>query len=40
MAYNRLKVMRDNIEAIRLVFRLGVAGRSAQEARSMPVSAG
>ena len=30
MAYNRLQTMRDNIEAIRLAFRLGVAGRTAQ----------
>lgn len=32
MAYNRLRIMRDNIEAIRLVLRLGVAGRTAQNA--------
>ena len=32
MAYNRLRTMRDNIEAIRLVLRLGVAGRTAQNA--------
>ena len=32
MAYNRLRTMRDNIEAIRLVMRLGVAGRTAQNA--------
>ena len=37
MAYNRLKVMRDNIEAIRLVFRLGVAGRSAQSAEEREI---
>ena len=30
MSYNRLQTMRDNIEAIRLALRLGVAGRSAQ----------
>ena len=33
MAYNRLRTMRDNIEAIRLVLRLGVAGRTAQNAQ-------
>ena len=32
MAYNRLRTMRDNIETIRLVLRLGVAGRTAQNA--------
>ena len=32
MAYNKLQTMRDNIEAIRLALRLGVAGRSAQNA--------
>ena len=32
MAYNRLRTMRDNIEAIRLVLRLGVAGRTVQNA--------
>ena len=32
MAYNKLQTMRDNIEAIRLVLRLGVAGRTAQNA--------
>ena len=37
MAYNRLKVMRDNIEAIRLAFRLGVAGRSAQNAEEREI---
>ena len=37
MAYNRLKVMRDNIEAIRLAFRLGVAGRSAQTAEEREI---
>ena len=30
MAFNRLQTMRDNIEAIRLVLKLGVAGRTAQ----------
>ena len=30
MAYNRLRTMCDNIEAIRLAFRLDVAGRGAQ----------
>lgn len=30
MSYNRLQTMRDNIEAIRLALRLGVAGRSVQ----------
>ncbi|WP_290203701.1 helicase-related protein, partial [uncultured Muribaculum sp.] len=30
MAFNRLQTMRDNIEAIRLVLSLGVAGRTAQ----------
>lgn len=30
MSYNRLQTMRDNIEAIRLVLKLGVAGRTAQ----------
>ncbi len=37
MAYNRLKVMRDNIEAIRLALRLGVAGRSAQTAEEREI---
>lgn len=32
MAYNKLQTMRDNIEAIRLALRLGVAGRTAQNA--------
>ena len=32
MAYNKLQTMLDNIEAIRLVLRLGVAGRTAQNA--------
>ena len=37
MAYNRLKVMRDNIEAIRLALRLGVEGRSAQSAEEREI---
>lgn len=37
MAYNRLQTMRDNIEAIRLAFRLGVAGRSAQNAEEREI---
>ena len=37
MAYNRLRTMRDNIEAIRLAFRLGVAGRSAQNAEERDI---
>ena len=37
MAYNRLKVMRNNIEAIRLALRLGVAGRSAQTAEEREI---
>lgn len=37
MAYNRLQTMRDNIEAIRLALRLGVAGRSAQTADEIAV---
>jgi len=37
MAYNRLQTMRDNIEAIRLAFRLGVAGRTAQSAEEREV---
>ena len=32
MAYNKLQTMRDNIEAIRLVLRLGEIGRTAQNA--------
>ena len=32
MAYNRLQTMRDNIEAIRMAFSLGVKGRGAQSA--------
>ena len=37
MAYNKLQTMRDNIEAIRLAFRLGVAGRGAQTADEIAV---
>ena len=37
MAYNRLQTMRENIEAIRLAFRLGVAGRSAQTSEEIAV---
>ena len=37
MAYNRLQTMRDNIEAIRMAFRLGVAGRGAQTAEEIAV---
>ena len=37
MAYNRLQTMHDNIEAIRLAFRLGVAGRSAQNAEEREI---
>ena len=37
MAYNKLQTMHDNIEAIRLVLRLGVAGRSAQNAEQREV---
>ena len=37
MAYNRLQTMRDNIEAIRMAFRLGVAGRGAQTADEIAV---
>ncbi len=37
MTYNRLRTMRDNIEAIRLAFRLGVAGRSAQNAEERDI---
>lgn len=37
MAYNKLQTMRDNIEAIRLAFRLGVAGRGAQTAEEIAV---
>ena len=37
MAYNKLQTMRDNIEAIRLAFRLGVAGRGAQTPEEIAV---
>ena len=37
MSYNRLQTMRDNIEAIRLVLSLGVAGRTAQTAEEIAV---
>ena len=37
MSYNRLQTMRDNIEAIRLVLSLGVAGRTAQTAEEVAV---
>lgn len=37
MAYNRLQTMRDNIEAIRLAFRFGVAGRTAQTAEEQEI---
>ena len=37
MAYNRLRTMRDNIEAIRLALRLGVAGRTAQNAEEREI---
>lgn len=37
MSFNRLQTMRDNIEAIRLAFRLGVAGRGAQSAEEREV---
>ena len=37
MSYNRLQVMRDNIEAVRLVLKLGVAGRGAQTAEEIAV---
>lgn len=37
MAYNRLQTMRDNIEAIRMVFSLGVKGRGAQSAEEIAV---
>lgn len=30
MSFNRLQTMRDNIEAIRMAFSLGVKGRGAQ----------
>ena len=37
MSYNCLKVMRDNIEAIRMAFRLGVEKRNAQTAEEREV---
>ena len=37
MAYNRLRTMHDNIEAIRLALRLGVEGRSAQSAEEREI---
>ena len=37
MAYNRLQTMRDNIEAIRMAFSLGVKGRGAQSAEEREV---
>ena len=37
MAYNRLRTMRDNIEAIRLALRLGVEGRTAQSAEEREI---
>ena len=37
MSFNRLQTMRDNIEAIRLAFRLGVAGCGAQTAEEIAV---
>ena len=37
MSYNRLQVMRDNIEAIRLALSLGVKGRGAQTAEEIAV---
>lgn len=37
MAYNRLRTMRDNIEAIRLALRLGVEGRFAQNAEERKI---
>ena len=37
MGYNRLQVMRDNIEAIRMAFSLGVKGRGAQTAEEIAV---
>ncbi len=37
MGYNRIQTMRDNIEAIRLVLRLGAAGRTAQSAEERDV---
>lgn len=37
MAYNRLRTMRDNIKAIRLVLRLGEIGRTAQSAEERDI---
>jgi N12 class adenine-specific DNA methylase len=37
MAYNKLQTMRDNIEAIRMAFSLGVKGRGAQTAEEIAV---
>lgn len=37
MSYNRLLTMRDNIEAIRMAFSLGVKGRGAQTAEEREV---
>ena len=37
MSYNRLQVMRDNIEAIRLALSLGAKGRGAQTAEEIAV---
>ena len=37
MAYNRLQTMRDNIEAIRMAFSLGVKGRGAQSTEEREV---
>ncbi len=37
MSYNRLQTMRDNIEAIRMAFSLGVKGRTAQTAEEIAV---
>lgn len=37
MSFNRLQTMRDNIEAIRMAFSLGVKGRGAQTAEEIAV---
>jgi len=37
MAFNRLQTMRDNIEAIRMAFSLGVKGRGAQTTEEIAV---
>ena len=37
MSFNRMQVMRDNIEAIRMALRLGVAGRTAQNAEEREI---